>query len=167
MKCEKAMELILEGSTGGAELKSHLAKCPGCASMARQWNSLSDALPSEGARRAAPPLEIDVRIHAAALAKARSFKSRRLFFKIAASLAAAAALALALALLAVNMPDFGSRSSGIAWDSVAMGEELLKLSSEIEASSALLSMPSRELPQSRDFDKSLQSIHVEVPDFLT
>ena len=169
MKCEKAMELILDGATGGAELKSHLAKCPGCAGMARQWHSLKVALPSRASDSlSVPPLEIDVRIHAAALAKARSFRSRRVFFKLAASFAAAAAVAAVTAIVALYMPSSvnSSKSSSIAWESVALNEDLLKLSSDIDASSALLSTPGKEQSQ-QGIDNSLQAISVDVPDLLT
>lgn len=164
MNCEEARLAMLEGS-GAAAVKAHLAKCPACAGIARQWLALKTALPS---RMPAPPLEIDVRIRAAARERVRNVKGRRLFFKIAASFAAAAAIAVVSVTVALNMlPGSAPAPSGIEWESVAMNGELLKLSADIDSATRLLSAPRRDFAPQQDIDNSLQALSVEVPDLLT
>jgi hypothetical protein len=186
------MELILEGSDGTAEFKAHIAKCEKCAGMARQWHSLK--LAGEPKSRAlGPSPDIDARIYAAAVAKTRELRRRRLFLRVVSGLAAAAALVAITLSMALYLPGSQdavqqggflasargksaspSAQSGISWDSVALADGLLKLNSEIEsASSSLSSLGSKkEASQSglsfSDQDaSSLQAILVDVPDFAT
>ena len=186
MKCEEAMALILEGATGGTELKGHIAKCPQCASMARQWLSLRESVsPRASASFGMPPLEIDVKIHMAALLKAQSIRRKRVFVKIFSGFAAAAALAAITISVALYMPssensgskagvasvsgaNSAKRHSGVDWDSVALNEGLTNLSHDIESTTDLIPSFKREAKQGQpDIDSSLQALSVDVPDLLT
>ncbi len=179
MNCEKASEAILAGSQGGAELDAHLAGCPECASLARQWNALKE-VKCDLRASAEPPVETDLRICSAALARAHEARLRKRFFKVVISFAAAAAMLAVSATLAFSLlnGEVSSKAPGaasaspqrfaalqtIAWDSVELSDGLLSLSSEIESASSELGAAKAS---SSDSDDVFPKISVEVPDLAT
>ena len=189
MNCEKASEHILAGTDGGAGLEAHLAQCPECASLSRQWTALR-SIKGDLKAPAGPPRDTDLRIRSAAIARAHELRRRRGFFKVSMYfMAAAAMLALSVSLtFAILNGDGASTAShaqdlakaasaaprfsgaqAISWDSVELADGLLNLSSDIESVSSALGSSKRpsSQPSSSDQEDSVPKISVEIPDLAT
>jgi len=168
MNCEKARELLLEGSRESAELKAHLVRCPDCASLARQWSALAPLRPAP----MEPPTALDLKICSFAAHTVNERRSRRRLFKMLAGVGAAAAVVAMTVTVSLVMPDSqkSARASGIIeWDTVSLVDDLISLESEIDAAKAALGSVNRREPRySRpDYDSSMQLVTVEVPEFIT